>query len=280
MKNIRKILSLVLVSAMILSITVLSISALKPGDIPVKVYVDGTLTMRGTTFIRNGVTYIPLREFSNTLGASNVLWDDASETAKVKTSKLDLTAQIGINYIVANGRYLASSAKTILEDGRTYVPVRTAAKAFGAEIEWNEVSNSVYVKKGSGTILSGDKFYNQTDLYWLSRLVSAEARGESLDGQIAVANVVLNRKREEGYPNTVYNVIFDNKYAVQFSPTASGTIYKAPAEISIIAAKIALDGYSVSENIFYFLNERLATSTWVTRARGFVMTIGSHDFYS
>lgn len=49
------------------------------------------------------------------------------------------------------------------------------------------------------------------DLYWLSRIISAESRGESLKGQIAVGNVVLNRVEEDDFPDTIPAVIFDRK---------------------------------------------------------------------
>ena len=58
-------------------------------------------------------------------------------------------------------------------------------------------------------------YYNSTDLYWLSRIISAEAKGEPLAGQIAVGNVVLNRTRSAAFPNTVKDVIFDKKYGAK-----------------------------------------------------------------
>jgi N-acetylmuramoyl-L-alanine amidase len=54
--------------------------------------------------------------------------------------------------------------------------------------------------KGGGAIESGDTWYDEEDLYWLSRIISAEARGESLEGQIAVGNVVLNRMKSDRWP--------------------------------------------------------------------------------
>ena len=125
-----------------------------------------------------------------------------------------------------------------------------------------------------------DSFYNADDLYWLSRIISAESKGEPLKGQIAVGNVVLNRKRSSSYPNTVYGVIFDRKHGTQFSPVAFGTIYQTPTASSIIAAKICLEGYSLSNDILFFVNPKLATSTWIERNRIYEFTIGNHHFYS
>ena len=122
--------------------------------------------------------------------------------------------------------------------------------------------------------------YDADVLYWLSRIISAESRGESLIGQIAVGNVVLNRTRSTDFPNTVYDVIFDTKFGVQFTPILNGTIYDPPCESSVIAAKICLEGYSISDKIVYFLNEAISSNMWVTNNRPYVMTLGNHAFYS
>ncbi|MFR3921270.1 MAG: cell wall hydrolase [Dysosmobacter welbionis] len=42
--------------------------------------------------------------------------------------------------------------------------------------------------------------HNAMDLYWLSRIISAESRGENMTGQIAVGNVVLNRVAAKEFP--------------------------------------------------------------------------------
>ncbi len=50
--------------------------------------------------------------------------------------------------------------------------------------------------------------------FCLALVVYVEARGEPLDGQLMVAEVVLNRVAIEAYPDTVCDVAFDPK---QFS---------------------------------------------------------------
>jgi N-acetylmuramoyl-L-alanine amidase len=129
-------------------------------------------------------------------------------------------------------------------------------------------------------VASASQVYNSTDLYWLSRIISAEAKGESLEGQIAVGNVVLNRVRSSEFPSTVKEVIFDTKYGVQFSPVSNGTIYDTPTESAVLAAKICLEGYSLSDSALYFFNPALATSSWIKRSRTYIMTIGNHAFYA
>lgn len=122
--------------------------------------------------------------------------------------------------------------------------------------------------------------YSEEDLYWLSRIIYAEAGTEPFEGMIAVGSVVMNRVASDSYPDTVYGVIFDKKFGVQFTPAATGTVYRTPSKDAITAAKICLAGYSVSEEILFFLNERIATCTWTRDNCQYVMTIGNHDFYA
>jgi N-acetylmuramoyl-L-alanine amidase len=122
-----------------------------------------------------------------------VSWDDSTKTVYVGTSRLKLSLRAGDKYLIANGRYLYFGAPCFISNGSLMAPVRALARAFDADVKWNGELCRVMITMGSGAIESGDAFYNADDLYWLSRIISAEARGESLEGQIAVGNVVLNR---------------------------------------------------------------------------------------
>lgn len=247
----------------------------------INIYIDGEKITGDPAVLIDDTTYVPVRYLSQRLRECTVTWNQENSTAYISASNLNIELKDNMNYINANGRYLYSPAPIrILENERMYVPVRLLARAFGASVEWDGATFSVYLKRGSGTIQSGDQFYNKDDLYWLSRIISAESRGEPLLGQIAVGNVVINRVKSPSYPNSVYGVIFDNKYAVQFTPTANGTIYNTPSESSVIAAKICLEGYTVSNDIYYFFEQKAATSTWIASTRTFRFIIGSHRFYA
>lgn len=63
--------------------------------------------------------------------------------------------------------------------------------------------------------------YTEDDLRLLACLVYAEAGNQPYEGMLAVANVVLNRVKSSVYShvNTIEEVIYDRKWAVQFSVT-------------------------------------------------------------
>ncbi len=53
------------------------------------------------------------------------------------------------------------------------------------------------------------------ELLLLSKLVTGEARGESYEGQVAVAAVVINRVKDPRFPNTIKDVIYQkNAFSV------------------------------------------------------------------
>jgi N-acetylmuramoyl-L-alanine amidase len=232
-----------------------------------------------TLSVRNSTTYVPLRAFTNKLCPNAAIFWEGNQ-AVVRTSNLTLTARPGDCYINANGRMLYIKDGVKLEKGVTMVPVRVLAKALGATVAWNAATNTVSVNRGSGTITSGEKFYDSAAVYWLSRIISAESCSEPLAGKLAVGNVVLNRVASPDFPNCIYDVIFDDRWGGQFEPVRNGTIYDMPTEESVLAAKLCLDGASVVGNSIYFLNPAKASNFWATKNCSYVATIGNHQFYA
>ncbi len=255
---------------------------------PVSIELDGELVLEDDdgegALLVNGVTYVPLRRFCTLMGGCEIAWDNDARAASVTASALHIIVPEGAEYMMVNDRAFYCPGGSFLKDGTMYVPVRVISKAYGIDVAWmakeGVVPGYVELTSGGKRAENASDVYDAEVLYWLSRIISAESRGESLMGQIAVGNVVLNRTRDEAFPNTVYDVIFDTKFGVQFTPISNGTIYKEPSESSVVAAKICLEGYTVSDKILYFLNEAISTNLWVSNNRTYIMTLGNHTFYS
>lgn len=271
----KRIISTLLLASLLLSVFVMNASA--SGG--VQVYI-GDNQFTGQVQVKDGTTYVGIRKFATSMSAdAKVSYDYSTRTLTVKSSKLTLSCTDGSNYIVANGRYLYFDKPIYMRSGIMYAPILLLYKAFDAKISWDSAIHGFRVTKGSGGILSGDRFYKSDEVFWLARIISAESRGEPLLGKIAVGNVILNRVRSKSYPNTIYGVIFDKKYGVQFSPASNGTIYNTPTSESIIAAKICLEGYSISNKILYFVNPKKAPNSWISKNGTLFTTIGNHSFY-
>lgn len=241
------------------------------------VYIDGCAAEVGATVIDN-TTYVSLRAVSEILrpGAA-ISWLEGQ--ASVQSYGLSLTAEPGALWLEANGRDLFIPLGVQVKDGHLLVPVRTLCTALGAEVTWEAETASVHITSGSGSIPPASSFYNSNDLYWLSRIISAESQSEPMAGKIAVGNVVLNRAASGEFPDTIYDVIFDSRWGGQFEPVRNGTIYNAPTQESVIAAKLVLEGADIAGSSLYFLAPSQTGNHWIMENQRYVMTIASHWFY-
>ncbi len=280
---IRSFLMLLLSTVLSLSV-ILTVNAADEIDISqiqsVNIKINGLSYTGEEALLIDGTTYLPFRAFFDYVYDGEVSWDKEAKTAAAASETLTITAKVGDNYICANGRYLYNSKPVLLIEGKVYVPARALASVFSFDVTWDENDGSVALDGSGDALESADTFYDSVSLYWLSRIISCESRGEELQGQIAVGNVVLNRMASDEYPDTVYGVVFDKKFGVQFTPAYNGRIYKEPADISVIAAKICLEGYSISDSIIYFYDPTLSTTSWMEKDCDYEFTIGCHRFFS
>lgn len=244
-----------------------------------KIILDGQ-EYEGKAFTENGIAYVSLREFACTVDNSVVSWDGDTMTSTVTTDSLELYATVGEYYIDANGRILWCEDGVFTREGILYVPLRQAAQAFGFDTDYDAETHATTLTRLRGSIIPADEYYDEDELYWLSQIIHAESQGEPFLGKLAVGSVILNRVDSEEFPDTIYDVIFDDEHGVQFTPTTNGEINKPAGEESIMAAKICLEDTRLSEEILYFLNESIATNFWVVENCRYVLTIGDHTFYA
>lgn len=249
------------------------------GAAPVSLTLNGKSVLSGQAAIIHSVTYVPLRAFSELAGADSVSWNAATRTAAVKHGDYTLYVTDGSFYVQIAGRYIHTGETVLNIDGRLFVPVRALAKVFSMDVAWNASTRTVELTDTGKRFVHAESYYNADDLYWLARIINAEAGGEPMEGKIAVGNVVINRKNSASYPNTIYGVIFDRKHGLQFTPVATGTIYRTPSSDSVIAAKICLEGHSISREALFFMNPRIATNNWIAKNCRFLFRIAQHDFY-
>lgn len=255
-------------------------ASLPSGSYKMQVNINGRRVLDNKVFGIGSTTYVPLFQFCDWLGNFSYSYNDASGVATVNGTGLKISAQQNTLYIVANGRYFYTVDKVLNIGGEIYVPIRPLVKALNSKIEWSNKDNEFKVYSGdTSKLLNASQVYNDDEIYWLSRIINAEAGGESMQGKIAVGNVILNRVRSREFPGNIYSVIFDRKFGVQFSPTANGTIYKTPNADSIIAAKMCIEGYSLSSDILYFFNPVKSPSNWIMQNRQYAFRVGNHNFY-
>lgn len=204
--------------------------------------------------------------------------DTSGEMANVEEETLNFRAEAGDCYVVANGRYLYVETLVQTIEGKVAVPVRTLAEVFNLDVGYDTVTRYILLEKQDGSdayILDGESYYDENILYWLSRIIYSESGNQSMEGQIAVGNVVMNRLNSPMFPNTIKGVLFQKN---QFSPAMSGSIYRTPRAMSVVAAKLVMDGAVVLEDALFF--NRAGMNTFAARNRIYVATIGAHAFYN
>ncbi len=275
--KLLSILSLLLISLMIMPMNTFAAQKTDYEQIPL--FLEGKEIISGEALLIDSITYVPLRRLSESAKNCTIRYDDRTKTATVKYDGLTITVTTGNRYISVNGRYFYGIGEVKNINGSLYVPIRPLARALHLEVNWDASTRSVNLTKAKWTLKDAESYYNADELYWLSRIIEAEAGGEILEGKIAVGNVVLNRVKSKQYPNTIYGVIFDFKHGIQFTPAYTGTVYNKPSQESIVAAKMCLEGYEIIPGVLFFFNPRIATSNWISKNRPFAARIGLHDFY-
>ncbi|HEY5070542.1 MAG TPA: cell wall hydrolase [Caulobacteraceae bacterium] len=123
------------------------------------------------------------------------------------------------------------------------------------------------------------------DLECLAQAVYYEARGESAEGQAAVAQVVLNRSRLVRYPATVCGVVYQGRgtRTCQFSFVCNGAMRGtrdfAAWERSRSVAARALGGY-VMETVRYATSfHACGAARQRGRTAGGMVRLGGHVFF-
>lgn len=258
-------------------------ASVKESDIPVTIKVnDQYIKTDAKPFLQNSTTFVPIRFVSEALRADDVSWNSQTRTATVISNGKKIELPVNKNYVYVNGQYTSIREGVKLVNNRTFVPLRVVSEIMGAQVNWTQKTYTVNIYKQGVAVpasVSYQRSYTDEDLEWLAKIIHAEARGESLTGKIAVGNVIMNRVASKEFPNTVWGVIFDKKYGTQFEPVANGTIYNTPSYDSVVAAKRALEGHKVVGNSLYFMNPRIAQSSWIARNRVQSAIIGNHVFY-
>lgn len=125
-------------------------------------------------------------------------------------------------------------------------------------------------------------------VHCLSQAIYYEAGFEPLDGQKAVAQVVLNRVADAYYPDTICGVVFqgaERKTGCQFSFACDGSLTRRPPTDAQYrrAQKIAtevIEGRTVQgmEKATHYHTDYVSPA-WAPRLDE-VTTIGTHIFYS
>lgn len=253
----------------------------RPHEDAVWVSYNGQLMELSTcAMVIGSTTYVPIRDFFESLGCT-VAWNDEEKTITVtRGAELEAVFELNSRLARANSRCWYMDQPCIAWNGSSMIPVRAAGKIFNAEVVWDSENQAVTLT-GSGLLECGATYYADAaeTLLWLARIIYHESGNQPLDGKVAVGNVVMNRVNNPLFPNTVYEVIYDNRTGVQFLKQSDTKIFREPNEESWVAAKLVLEGYVTAPGCLYFASVRKINSCWAAKHRTYFGTIGAHAFW-
>lgn len=119
------------------------------------------------------------------------------------------------------------------------------------------------------------------DMRCLASAIYYEARGESLEGQLAVAQVVLNRARHDRWPDDICAVVYQSgQFSFTFDgkpdvPAVKGPAWKRAEAIAIIAVG---QGWRDVTDKATFFHATYVKPSW-RRVKEETRRIGGHIFY-
>ena len=246
----------------------------------VPIYTDDEFI--GTGLMVDSVTYVPLLNFMQLMLKTDceVGWDQETGTATLTAENFSASLSVDESYMSVNGRYLYFPNGVYNINGTIIAPIRELARVFSLTPEWDGDNFEVRLDTNKASVFeSGDTFYGEEDLYWLSHVIFSESGNQPLAGKIGVGNVVMNRRDDESgaFRDTLEGVIFQPG---QFDVARTGAIYMDPNEESVIAAKLCLEGYNTVGDCKWFVNPKIGATSWFREHTTFVVSIADHDFYA
>ncbi len=110
----------------------------------------------------------------------------------------------------------------------------------------------------------------------LARIISAEGRGESYVGQVAIGAVICNRIEHPSFPDTLAGVIYQNG---AFTAITDGQFNEPVSESAYSAARDALAGWDPTGGAIYYYNPDKTSNKFIY-SRPVIAVIGDHRFCS
>jgi hypothetical protein len=99
-------------------------------------------------FLQNGRTFVPLRHLALALGVpeQGISWAPATQTVILAGNGVTVTLAVGDNILYVNDQPMQMDvAPLLVPPGRTCLPARYVAEAFGYTVRWDETEQTVVI---------------------------------------------------------------------------------------------------------------------------------------
>jgi len=233
---------------------------------------------------RNLVTELKADQIVITAGSVNIrkapnltgeiLTEANNEDSFVHVSEEDTNEWYAIQYNDSQVSYVSKDlSKSVfnLKTATTKEEIEEAKKTTQIAKELEEAKKHKPSKTNRAAIKVSDE-----EIMLLATVVAMEANGESYEGQLAVANVVVNRMLDGYWGKTIHDVVYAPG---QFSGANSGRVEKYRSKVTESCKKAAIEALAGNNNIgdykYFMMKNRAKTSSYKK-----YYILGSHCFYS
>lgn len=268
----KKIFLLFIISLLVINSVVVSSAATQV--IPITMYFNGSfVSTELDPYTKEGITYVPLRVFTNLLGINQIEWNNEEKSVSIDYSGKVIKFFIDQNKVLVNGNEYIIEGQPTLVKGCTMVPLNFITDSLSCVVTWDHLTESIFIDNDNISVKTKCKgSYTTDDVLWLARIIQVEGSDTSYECKLAIANVVVNRVKSGLFQGTIHDVIFQTG---QFPPAhKNGFSVMVPKDCNIYVAKQALNGENNISTCLYFNN-----SPFRSKADDLYKTIDGEYFY-
>ncbi|KEO82489.1 ABC transporter substrate-binding protein [Tumebacillus flagellatus] len=131
--------------------TMTAVGAISLLTLPTAAFAAPHVTLNGTPQVydpepyqKNGRTLVPMRAIFEALGAT-VEWDETTKTVTGVQGETKIVLQVGSTTATVNGQPVILNQAAEQTNDRVMVPVRLISEALGAEVQWDETTETVRI---------------------------------------------------------------------------------------------------------------------------------------
>lgn len=191
----------------------------------------------------------------------------------------------GKNHVMTSAYQAAESESEGEEETEADIEAKVQAETFTEDSEVQQIEGQERLEVRAGYVEEDTEVltYSVSEYEYdiLLHIVAAEARGCDRKGQILVANVILNRVKNDSFPDSIEEVVFQKN---QFSPVVYGTLWSTEVTDSVKeAVDCALAGEDYSQGaLFFSARSRMKSEdmSWFDSNLQWLFEHDGHEFYT
>ncbi|MDA3845627.1 MAG: beta-propeller domain-containing protein [Vallitaleaceae bacterium] len=147
-----------IISGLLVLIMLLQPTTVAAGNDPtIKISIDGQIiSLEEEVYTSNSRVLVPLRSVFEYMGIL-VDYNETTRQVIAKSDDIEVVMDIGEDLVLVNGQITRLDVGTLALSGRTYVPIKFIAEAFGNFVDWDAQTRTVIIKTNGGMPFANEK---------------------------------------------------------------------------------------------------------------------------